>query len=277
MRDNPAAHKNGQGGSILLVEDNPINQKMAQVMLSRMGHHVDLANNGLEAVSKVKEGLYDLIFMDVQMPEMDGFEATLQIRLLEGKAHHTPIVAMTAHAMAGDAQRCFDAGMDDYLSKPLERDKVKSMVEKWALFKQSPNGPESAQKQDPGHDKNDRQDEADRDQTLDVERSLPRFGDDWAFYTSLLLDFSKSLPEEVANLHTALDNHQFDRISFLAHKLKGVAANFNSYRLTNLAKQLDASGKAQALEDCQQLMNEIDQAAAQIIVRINQINQEERV
>ncbi|MEN4099714.1 MAG: response regulator, partial [Anaerolineaceae bacterium] len=105
---------------ILLAEDNEINQKMAKALLNRQGYQVDLVSNGFEAVKATRCTRYDLIFMDVQMPEMDGLEAAQQIRLLEGDQRHTPIIAMTAYAMPGDRQKCLDAGMDDYISKPLD-------------------------------------------------------------------------------------------------------------------------------------------------------------
>jgi len=105
---------------ILVAEDNPVNQRVADGLLRNMGHHVTLAGTGSEAVARWSEGHFDLILMDVQMPEMDGFEATRNIRKLElAVGAHTPIVAMTAHAMNGDRDRCFDAGMDDYVSKPI--------------------------------------------------------------------------------------------------------------------------------------------------------------
>jgi light-regulated signal transduction histidine kinase (bacteriophytochrome)/CheY-like chemotaxis protein len=107
---------------ILLAEDNVVNQKLGITLLTKAGHRVSLAANGVEAISKWRDGGIDLILMDVQMPEMDGFEATRQIRQLERSTGSlVPIVAMTAHAMAGDRERCIQAGMDDYLSKPIQR------------------------------------------------------------------------------------------------------------------------------------------------------------
>jgi signal transduction histidine kinase/DNA-binding response OmpR family regulator len=114
---------------ILLAEDNRVNQKVATAMLEKAGHRVDLANNGAEAVAMWREHAFDLILMDVQMPEMDGFAATRQIREEErnGMAR-IPIVALTAHAMAGDRERCVDAGMDDYLSKPIRREELMALL-----------------------------------------------------------------------------------------------------------------------------------------------------
>jgi signal transduction histidine kinase/CheY-like chemotaxis protein len=110
---------------VLLAEDNPVNQKLAVRLLGKAGHSVHLAANGAEAVAQWKEHDLDLILMDVQMPELDGFEASRQIRQQESeRGGHVPIVAMTAHAMAGDRERCLEAGMDDYLSKPIQRQEL---------------------------------------------------------------------------------------------------------------------------------------------------------
>jgi len=108
------------GGTVLLVEDSPVNQEVASGLLREMGLQVDVAANGREAVRAVRDNQYDLVFMDCQMPIMDGFEATRRIREAKDGSGKTPIVAMTAHAMATDRQKCLDAGMDDYLSKPVK-------------------------------------------------------------------------------------------------------------------------------------------------------------
>jgi CheY-like chemotaxis protein len=106
---------------VLLAEDNPINQKLAVRLLEKQGHSVTLANDGAQAVAAVKEGEFDVVLMDVQMPNMSGLEAAAAIRVLErGTDRHLPIVAMTAHAMKGDQERCLEAGMDGYISKPIQ-------------------------------------------------------------------------------------------------------------------------------------------------------------
>jgi len=117
---------------ILLAEDNMVNQKIALRLLEKSGLSADLARNGREAVEATQKGRYDLILMDCQMPEMDGFEATMEIRRLEqATSHHTPIVALTANAMAGDRERCLDCGMDDYVSKPFDVKTLQGLITRW--------------------------------------------------------------------------------------------------------------------------------------------------
>jgi signal transduction histidine kinase/ActR/RegA family two-component response regulator len=116
---------------ILVVEDHKVNQKMIEKMLERLGSSVEVADNGEDAVRMVERGNYDLVFMDCQMPRMDGYEATARIRNLKGPSRLTPIIAMTAHAMAGDREKCLRAGMDDYLSKPIQKGAVLAMIRKY--------------------------------------------------------------------------------------------------------------------------------------------------
>ena len=119
--------------NILVVEDNPVNQKLAVTMLAKMGHQVTLAKDGADALAKWGRARFDLIFMDVQMPEMDGFEATRRIRSRESEhGGHIPIVAMTANAMRGDRERCVATGMDDYISKPISRRTLAEAIERAA-------------------------------------------------------------------------------------------------------------------------------------------------
>ncbi|MGE0440250.1 MAG: response regulator [Gemmatimonadales bacterium] len=130
----------GWTAKVLLVEDNPVNQVVADRMLRKLGCQVDVASNGSEAVERVTATRYDLVFMDCQMPIMDGYEATRSIRRTEDRDHRLPIVAMTANAMEGDRERCLDNGMDDYISKPVDPEAVIRALEQWAARPVEPAG-----------------------------------------------------------------------------------------------------------------------------------------
>ncbi|MDA0750869.1 MAG: ATP-binding protein [Verrucomicrobia bacterium] len=125
-----------EGFTVLLVEDNTVNQKLAAKILSQMGCHVDLAINGKEAVAMARKQSYDIIFMDCQMPEMDGYEATRRIRDIEfdnkvPETERVPIIAITANAMRGDREKCLEEGMNDYIAKPIDAGQIGQLIEKW--------------------------------------------------------------------------------------------------------------------------------------------------
>ncbi len=132
----PIPRSEGPSPVILLAEDNPFNQKVATGMLKILGCEVDVANNGIEALDLVRRNNYAVVFMDCQMPEMDGYEATERIRQLEGPRQSTTIIAMTANALSGDRQACFDVGMDDFLSKPITKAMLSDMLSKWEVLGQ---------------------------------------------------------------------------------------------------------------------------------------------
>jgi signal transduction histidine kinase/DNA-binding response OmpR family regulator len=127
-----------QSARVLLAEDNPVNQKLAKIVLTKAGYQVDVVSNGKEAVDRylTDPGAVDLIFMDIQMPEMDGVKATKIIR--DNGFETIPIIAMTAHAMKGDREKCIQAGMDDYITKPIKRESMFEMLEKWVINKEAP-------------------------------------------------------------------------------------------------------------------------------------------
>ena len=131
--------------TILLAEDNAVNQRVATAMLTKRGHEVDVVGNGVDAVKAVKSRAYDLVLMDIQMPELDGLEATRQIRAWERRhGGHVPIVAMTAHAMKGDREKCLRAGMDEYLSKPVRGPQLFEMIQRVVTHRGRPGATESS-------------------------------------------------------------------------------------------------------------------------------------
>ncbi len=231
---------------VLLAEDNAVNQKLALILLTRAGYPVDAVSTGREAVEAVRQGRYNLILMDVQMPEMDGFEAARQIRALEGAERHTPIIAMTAHAMKGDRERCLAAGMDDYISKPLNAEEFFETLERWT------------QRQQDGGDPSAAEDETHRlDSALNLKQALPRFGDDMAFFRDMLGEFLSHLDEELPKLSNALEERRFAALAKYARNLRGVAGNFAAVRLMEAAHRLEAAANASDLPACREILREI--------------------
>lgn len=139
----PSVHTRAR---VLVAEDNVVNQKVAMRLLEKLGCRVDVVANGLEALEALSRLRYDCVFMDCQMPEMDGFEATTAIRARQTQ-EPLPIIAMTANAMQGDRQRCLDAGMDDYVSKPVKLDELRTILQQWLP---SPQQSEPASLPEPG-------------------------------------------------------------------------------------------------------------------------------
>jgi two-component system, sensor histidine kinase and response regulator len=247
---------------ILVVEDNHLNQKMIYTYLTRQAHTVQLAGNGLEAIETLKSHTFDLIFMDVQMPIMDGLEATRKIREMEGQNNRTPIIAMTAYALQGDNQRCLEAGMDDYISKPLDTRRLIQVIYSWSKKKtgklQLPDKALTSQGNKP-------------DSILDLNAALPRFSNDFQFYKTLLDELIDSLPARVEELESLYNDKKWVRLADQAHNLKGVAANFGLMRMSALAGQIDDFAKAgnvapvpDLIENAARLLEEIKKSRADL-------------
>jgi two-component system, sensor histidine kinase and response regulator len=252
-----------QSTRILLVEDNPINQKLAVALLHKAGYPVDVAENGEQAVETLKTIPYQLVLMDVQMPVMDGLEATRMIRVMEGKSRHVPIVAMTAHAMKGDKERCLAAGMDDYLSKPLEPNDVFAMIEQWTQ-NQAPVSVKPFLEEEPVRGVPE-----ENPLPIDLEKAMPRFGDDKAFFIEMLIEFIEHLGERVRTLREALQAQDVKTLSRLAHNLKGASANFSAEQLVSLALEIEMLVQAGAGDGSPSIdLPRIEEAIAKIEIEI---------
>jgi signal transduction histidine kinase/CheY-like chemotaxis protein/HPt (histidine-containing phosphotransfer) domain-containing protein len=227
-----------RGDRLLVVEDNAVNQRVLEAMLGKRGFAVDCAGNGREALSMLAAGDYELVFMDCQMPEMDGYQATGAIRAAEeGRDEHLPVVAMTAHALKGDRERCLAAGMDDYLSKPLRPHELDAVLERWLGAAPRPAAPVLAA--------------ADGDALVDEAR-MRVFRDDYPEIVEQLVDlFVDSTPPLLDDLRGAGERGDAEALRRAAHKLKGSCQNIGASRLAELAAQIekgDAQPDADGLE-----------------------------
>jgi two-component system sensor histidine kinase/response regulator len=215
---------------ILIVEDDELNQRMLEIMLSGKGYAIQFASNGLEALDVVKSTKFDLILMDLMMPLMDGFDTCRRIREWEAGKSHIPIVALTAYSMQREAQRCFEVGMDDYMSKPLQVNRLLQLIE----FLVNKNKKQTAPLTIPSADKGQAE-----LPVLDTERALPIFGNDLALYKELFGEFIRSLSEKLSQLREEFDSDDLKTLSLRAHNLKGLSANFGAMELSALASTLD--------------------------------------
>ena len=229
------AEQKYQGIRILVAEDNPMNQKLAVTLLKKAGYGVDAVENGHLAVKALKHTSYDLVFMDVQMPEMDGFEATQAIREMEGNRKHTPIIAMTAHAMKGDRERCLKSGMDDYISKPIEPKEMFTVIETWtksSVVKKVMSQADDSEKTD-----------SPKDPPLDMETALLRLDNDKEFFNEMMQEFLQYVPKQLQTLEETTKKGDAKAVERTAHSFKGAAGNMCAKNVADLCFKLELLGR----------------------------------
>jgi PAS domain S-box-containing protein len=222
---------------VLLAEDNAVNQLVALRLLERFGHRVTVAANGKKALEAWEKGGFDAILMDVQMPEMNGWEATQAIREKERLAGgHIPIIAMTAHAMKGDDERCFAAGMDDYLTKPIRTEELMTVLEKVGARKAV---------------REVRLDMAapSRDaEAVDLAAALERIGGDRNLYDELVSVFKNECPGMAAEMRRAIDDSDGKALARSAHTLRGSSSNLGAVVVAEVALELEKLAQSEKLE-----------------------------
>jgi PAS domain S-box-containing protein len=213
---------------VLLAEDSPVNQKLAVRLLEKKGHSVMVANNGAEVLRFLQKHSFDLVLMDIQMPEMGGFETTAEIRKREQETgHHLPIIALTAHAMRGDREKCLEGGMDGYVAKPIQAVELFETMRQ-VLDKHQPLLP-SEKTLDP--------------EDFDLPTALDRVGGDHQLLRELAEMFLSEVPGWISGLELALSNGQAEKIQRLAHTIKGAVGTFNSGRAYQAAQRLESAGR----------------------------------
>jgi signal transduction histidine kinase/DNA-binding response OmpR family regulator len=229
----PPIPRLGRSLRVLLAEDHPINQKVAARMLEDQGHKVTVVGDGRKAVEATAAQRFDVVLMDVQMPEMDGFEATAAIRAREaltGSAR-LPIIALTAHAMAGDRERCLRAGCDDYLSKPVDAASIARALAR--VVGETPSRTDPAPIDEPTDDR----------PAFDRDEALAYVCGDESLLAEILGLFLEDAPRLRAEIRAAIESRDAPTLARLAHTVVGVAGNFAAWRLVESARKLEAMGK----------------------------------
>ena len=230
---------------MLLAEDNAINQKLATRILEKMGHTVTMAENGREALHILENARFDIILMDVQMPEMDGFEATRSIRGKERiTGAHIPIVAMTAHAMSGDREKCLAAGMDGYVSKPINTKELVENIERLVDKREAASeAPSSAGK---GGD------------IVDRTQLLARVGDDLDLLGELVDLFLDTGGPMLSHVEHSVSQGNAEAIERAAHTIKGAVGNFAADRAFEAALKLETMGREGAIKHADRAFKDLE-------------------
>jgi CheY-like chemotaxis protein len=227
---------------ILLAEDNAVNQKVALLLLGRLGYRADVAWNGLEALQALEHQTYDVVLMDVQMPELDGLDATRRICERWPTGRRPRIVAMTANAMEEDREACFAAGMDDYVAKPIKPDELARALQDARPVERKDGG------------------DALDGTALDGLRELG--GDD--FVGELIDTFLRDAPDLLAALRRSLDDHDVDELRRAAHTLKSNGATFGAGDFSELCSRLEGQARTGELDGASELVDHIEQEYARL-------------
>ena len=236
---------------ILLAEDNKVNQKVALNQLKNLGYAADVANNGQEVLEQLDKQNYDLVLMDCQMPILDGYEATEEIRRQEGKNKHTIIIALTASAMKEDLDKCIASGMDDFLSKPVRKEALLEKLEHWSnqAALQQASEPISELTEIP----------------VDIDLLNEFSQGDYEFVKQLLQGFIESVQENIVTLQSAIATNDVLTIIHLAHQIKGSSGNIGANKISHLAEQLEHLARQKNLAAAPALLIDLEKVLEQVI------------
>ncbi|MBI4690198.1 MAG: response regulator [Nitrospirae bacterium] len=238
---------------ILVAEDNPINQKLITAMLKKAGYRVDVAGDGRIALDAIEKNNYDIILMDVQMPEIDGFEVTKIIRSKEKGERHNTIIAMTAHALKGDRERCIEAGMDDYIAKPINPRELFKIIENWIKPGVEKHGePEIKHTYEESVRKTDI-----TDSPVDIKSAMERFDNDMGFFKAMLDEFLGYVPDQIQAIEDAVKSGNADEVESKGHSIKGAAGMLSADRVSSIALSIESKGHSREISDVPKLLNDL--------------------
>ncbi len=243
---------------ILLAEDHPVNQKLAMRLLEKRGHHVATASNGREALSALEKRSYDLVLMDVQMPEMDGLEATMRLREKENvSGHHQVVVAMTAEVINGDRERCMAAGLDGYLSKPIRPQELDQVLEGYLARKRKEFSSSTRS--------------ALHEASVCTEDLLDRIGSDRSLLSELLELLRREYPSQIRTAREALANGDAAQLQRTGHALKGAMENLAAPIASRIASQIESAGATGDIALARTRVNELEEELVRVIERLESL------
>jgi CheY-like chemotaxis protein len=255
---------------VLLTEDNPVNQEVALRLLERRGHSVIVAENGRQALTAIERHKFDLVLMDVQMPEMGGLEATQLIREKEkSTGEHLPIVAMTAHAMQGDRERCIAAGMDGYLAKPIDPKSFFQTVE--GISQRAEQGETTAQ----GEAEARAESGAGR-RALDAKALLERFSGNRKLLRNIVKTFRDDCPRMMARIRNALAANDANLLAEAAHALKGSVGNFGPTAALDAIREMEKIARQGKLDGAWELYATLEDEIALLLPALHAIGAQKR-
>ncbi|MGZ5052599.1 MAG: response regulator [Methylobacter sp.] len=260
---------NYSGNKVLVVEDNKVNQKVILAQLAKFQLKPDVAGNGEIALERLAQQTYDLVFMDCQMPVMDGYEATRILREREintGGKTRTPVVALTAHASVGEREKCLSAGMDDYLSKPASRSDLAEVLERWVS---SPSISATADAEPvavaPLLPEQYIESSAALNKNWDETAALKRLGDDHELLSEMIDLFLEEAPVQLAELAAALSRTDLPALADAAHAIKGMAGHFCADRVIGSAVTLEQAARNATETDFHELTDDLTRSATELV------------
>jgi len=270
---------------ILLVEDYPINQQVILNQLNLLGCEVNIGENGEEALKRLESNYYDVVFMDCQMPILDGYATTQELRCREREKpnQHTIVIALTAHALPVDRQKCLAVGMDDYISKPLEQEKLEAVLRYWMTQKQW-SSREKVVSSKPSVKLSVAMIQLSEDKTLtsqknhqtqeqhlipfDLKRLQTISRGKLEFQQKLLQLFIDNAQIDLRMIQEAIHQEDYETLVTCAHRLKGSSGNVGMQHFPSLASDLEQKARQKTLEGCEELVNKMEEKLSQAIAFI---------
>ena len=263
---------------ILVAEDNRTNQVVIRMQLNNLGYAAEIVSDGLKALQAWRTGRYSILLSDIHMPEMDGLDLVAAIRKEEqDKGEHLPVIAITANAMHGESQRCLNAGMDDYLSKPLEMEKLAEMLEKWMpqvvhQKDQGKNSPEQQEENETGMSTPGEPENMNDVAPADISLVTEIFAGDVEKIQTFLDHFTGSAKTYVEEIHKAFSEKSARRIGEWAHKLKSPAGYVGAKALAGLCEELEKAGYEENWDEIPAGISRLDGLLNEVITHIENID-----